>query len=186
MRLHNFVPTCSCCIASGKSLSSVDSDVMNGPQFWLYFVSLLHTTWCVCMHGCTGAGYTEECFTSPQSVLSAAAFTEDPQNATTLLGDQAIFTCSFENINSFPSWVGTDGETYTPSDVDGDVRYIPVSNMTISLNVTATLVRDGVCYRCDANLINNPTRSAQGCLTVVGKWSIHTYAPTAVHICLQL
>lgn len=134
------------------------------------FCSLLH--YYVCMFVCTVAECPVDCFTSPRSVLPAAAFTADPQNATALLEDQAIFRCSFENIDVFPTWDDTDRGTFTTSDTTGDVRYIQDNNMTVSLNVTATLARDGVCYFCVASLLSGSIQSGQGCLTVAGKWSM--------------
>lgn len=105
----------------------------------------------------------------PFSALTVALFTEDPQNATAPLGGQATFLCSFEDLDAFPNWEDSTGQSYTIANVAGDVRYIKISNMTIALNVTATAERDGVCYFCTAPLVSGPVSSESGCLTVVGK-----------------
>ena len=104
--------------------------------------------------------------------LHAAGFTENPRNTTVLLGEQAIFSCLFENITTFPDWTDTDGGVYTVSATEGNVRYIQVNSTMVSLNVTATPARDGVCFSCISNSIAGPVESAQGCLTIAGKQSM--------------
>ena len=116
--------------------------------------------------------------------LHADVFTSDPQDTTVLLGEQAIFSCTFEDIDTFPLWTATDGGTFTTSNTDGDVRYIPVSNTMVSLGVKATKERNGVCYVCIANLITGPIQSAQGCLTLAGKQSMSILClPAAAMVC---
>ena len=103
-------------------------------------------------------------------------FTSDPQNTTVHLGEQVIFSCSFENIATFPDWIDTDGEVYTISKTEGDVRYIQVNDTMVSLSVIATPARDGVCFSCIINSIVGPVESARGCLTVAGKQSMSSLA----------
>ena len=99
-------------------------------------------------------------------------YTENPQNTTVLLGEQAVFSCTFENIDTFPLWTTSDGETFTPSDTAGDVRYITINSTMVSLIVTATEERDGVCYVCIANLIAGPVESTPSCLRLAGEHSM--------------
>ena len=131
------------------------------------------STGCACYcHNCTVLYILVHCkWLHCFAVLPAALFTEDPQNVTALLGTQAFFNCSFEDLPSFPRWEDTTGASYTTSDTTGDVRFVQTSNMSISLNVTATEARDGVCYFCIADLITSPIISESGCLTVAGKHS---------------
>ena len=115
--------------------------------------------------------------------VHAAVFTENPQNTTVHLGEQAVFSCSFKNTAAFPEWTDTDGVAYTISATEGDVRYIQVSNTMVSLNVTATLARDGVCFSCIINPTTGPIiESAQGCLTVAGKQSMCLPVAITVHL----
>ena len=109
-------------------------------------------------------------------------FTEDPQDTTVLLGEQAIFSCSFLSTHSFPIWIATDGGNFNLLNTDGDVRYIPVNNTMVSLGVTATRARDGACYYCVIDSFTGTIQSAQGCLTVLGKQSMHEHP---VPSCMQ-
>ena len=103
------------------------------------------------------------------SAFPLALFTGDPQNTTALLGTQALFNCSFENLTSLPNWEDSTGMSYSSSST-GEVRYIRVSSMEIALNVTATQDRDGDCYFCAVDLTSGDRiSSGSGCLTVAGK-----------------
>ena len=99
-------------------------------------------------------------------------YTENPPDTTVLLGQQAIFNCMFSNIVTFPVWTTSDGETFTSSNTAGDVRYILVSNRMVSLFVTATEDRDGVCYVCIAHLIAGRIESTPSCLRIAGEHSM--------------
>ena len=127
-----------------------------------------------------------QCISSiPLNLFSVhtAVFTRDPQNTTVLLGEQAIFSCLFENTAAFPAWTDTDGVAYTISNTEGDVRYIRVNSTMVSLIVTATLARDGVCFSCIISPTTGPIiESAQGCLTVAGKQSMCLPVAITVHL----
>ena len=99
-------------------------------------------------------------------------FTSDPQDTTVLLGEQAVFSCTFENVTTFLNWTDTDGVAYAISNTEGDVRFIRVNKTMVSLSVTATPARDGMCFLCIIDSIVGPIESAQGCLTIAGKQSM--------------
>ena len=99
-------------------------------------------------------------------------FTENPQDTTVLLGEQAVFSCTLKNATTLPEWTDTNGVAYTIYNTAGDVRYIRVNNTKVSLSVTATPARDGVCFSCIIDSIVGPVESARGCLTVDGKQSM--------------